>query len=481
MNVALGWLAAIALAGVDVNPDHDPGNRNIVYALQLLETDGLSWRESAYSRIHPVARQGAATIWTAPREVVAQIMRHAAKGSAIPAPKLKVTGATGQPVHVSTRSSRQMITQVGWRGDDAAPKVTPENVRVGTMATMAGRMLDQGVLVQLVLEDTQILAVHKVSLGGCPEAKTCTETAELDVVESKPFIAEAYKHATSAKAADAKAKAGVEPWKTVKEADASKLAIEIPEVGGLEVAGEWLVPDDGILLISLGVHTMTGADGKAVVRERLAMLEANQANVLAAVDAAPTGRFLLENPPMPEPASPIIQPLRVPHLAVGRGPTIKIPALPGRSIPQGMHADGTPADAPAVPADEVDLDLGSETAEAAPSPQMKARQIAKMQDRAASKMDGEPEDEADEPASGVEVKKIPPPRPSFDLGTNKVEFTLPKLPSLPAWLSGSSAPMSGLQFLMPIKPLSIKLPFNQKLEIEVIGKVVPDPEATTTR
>jgi hypothetical protein len=36
--------------------------------------------------------------------------------------------------------------------------------------------------------------------------------------------------------------------------------------------------------------------------------------------------------------------------------------------------------------------------------------------------------------------------------------------------------MSGLQFLMPIKPLSIKLPFNQKLEIDVIGKVVPDTD-----
>jgi hypothetical protein len=37
-------------------------------------------------------------------------------------------------------------------------------------------------------------------------------------------------------------------------------------------------------------------------------------------------------------------------------------------------------------------------------------------------------------------------------------------------------PSSGFQFLMPIKPLSLKLPFGQKLEVEVIGRVVADSE-----
>ena len=33
---------------------------------------------------------------------------------------------------------------------------------------------------------------------------------------------------------------------------------------------------------------------------------------------------------------------------------------------------------------------------------------------------------------------------------------------------------AGFQFLLPIKPFSIKLPFGQKLEVEILGKVVPD-------
>jgi hypothetical protein len=35
-------------------------------------------------------------------------------------------------------------------------------------------------------------------------------------------------------------------------------------------------------------------------------------------------------------------------------------------------------------------------------------------------------------------------------------------------------PSVGLQFLVPIKPLSLKLPFGRRLEIEIYGRVVPD-------
>jgi hypothetical protein len=32
------------------------------------------------------------------------------------------------------------------------------------------------------------------------------------------------------------------------------------------------------------------------------------------------------------------------------------------------------------------------------------------------------------------------------------------------------------QFVMPLKPFAMKLPFNQKLELELIGRVVSDSE-----
>ena len=37
-------------------------------------------------------------------------------------------------------------------------------------------------------------------------------------------------------------------------------------------------------------------------------------------------------------------------------------------------------------------------------------------------------------------------------------------------------PSVGLQFLIPLKPLSVRLPFNRRLEIEIFGRVVRNPE-----
>ena len=45
-------------------------------------------------------------------------------------------------------------------------------------------------------------------------------------------------------------------------------------------------------------------------------------------------------------------------------PNVAVPALPSRSFPQGVHADGTPADLPPLPADEKESDAStSESAE----------------------------------------------------------------------------------------------------------------------
>ena len=80
-----------------------------------------------------------------------------------------------------------------------------------------------------------------------------------------------------------------------------------------------------------------------------------------------------------------------------------------------------------------------------------------------------------------QTKKIPQPKakPATDTGANKAEFTLPKAATmfLPSLFMPS--PSLGFQFLLPIKPLSLKLPFGQKLEVEVIGRVVADSDSSS--
>ena len=72
MGLALGWIA-VALAGVAGAPRAERGNVAIAYTVRIVETEGLGWREAVLTRLTPVTRQGAATVWTASRDVVERV------------------------------------------------------------------------------------------------------------------------------------------------------------------------------------------------------------------------------------------------------------------------------------------------------------------------------------------------------------------------------------------------------------------------
>src|SRR4029077_5043872 len=101
-------------------------------------------------------------------------------------------------------------------------------------ALVSGRALDQGVLATLTLEDRQITAVHTVPLPEVVEPKA-GEKGEKGPVN---------------------------------------VTIQIPEYARTSVSGEWLIPRDGVLVVSLGVHTAADPKGKAVAHERLIVVEA---------------------------------------------------------------------------------------------------------------------------------------------------------------------------------------------------------------
>jgi hypothetical protein len=113
-------------------------------------------------------------------------------------------------------------------------------------------------------------------------------------------------------------------------------------------------------------------------------------------------------------------------------------------MPQGVHGDGSISNLPPLP-DETEQ-LPSDSSEPMASPQTKKQREAKpATDSKAAK------------ESYTPAKTVPFSIPNL---------FLPSVPSSPA----------GLQFLLPIKPFSIKLPFRQRLEIEIFGRLVPDTE-----
>jgi hypothetical protein len=180
----------------------------------------------------------------------------------------------------------------------------PEDAAEGCRVTLSGRKLDQGVLARVAIEDRQVTAVHTVSLpgalkpatGGCDEDRSC----------------------------------------------GTGVCVRVQECAEAKVAGEWLIPNDGVLVVSLGAHTVADAQGKAVVRERVALVEAR------AVEVKPSLAVLC-NPDFPKP------PEAVPAAfdTGTRAPTIPMPApaVPSRALPLARKADGTVEPLPPLPED----------------------------------------------------------------------------------------------------------------------------------
>ena len=57
-----------------------------------------------------------------------------------------------------------------------------------------------------------------------------------------------------------------------------KVTFDVPEIDTHEVLGEWLIPRGEALLVSFGAYTVADQDGMAVVKERLAIIEADEAS-----------------------------------------------------------------------------------------------------------------------------------------------------------------------------------------------------------
>jgi hypothetical protein len=517
MGIALGWVV-FALAGVAAAPVTDRNNVEIAYTVQYIETDGLGWREAMFTQLKPVARQGGATVWTVRQAATKRFLARVTQtqsGRILQAPK--VTAPNGGSVHLSSRSDRPLVTQVAWSGEDHEAEPTVEKVRTGWVTTMVGRRLDQGILVQLVLEDTEISAVHNVKVSeprdaACGKARSAWVPKPAAKAGAKQMVRrgnDAFPNRSFAdvvasveKSPNGRSMIGVgacgkadttcseekcvkaqgccetaEDEPLVDDVDVQQLTIAVPEIRTQEVAGEWLIPKDEVLLVSFGVYTAADPNGKAVVKERLAMISASEIASGTVVDrpgrvnvfriaprpgptsgyapANPAPAPLVAPPPVVVPAAPFNPfaadsgqhamertPLVVPALPAT--PMMPQPAVPSRTIPEGVHKDGTISNLPPLP-DEIEQST-SESSEPMASPQTKKNQQAKpAADPAATKASFAPH--------------IPRP---FSIPS----LFMPSVPSTPA----------GLQFLLPIKPFSIRLPFKQRLEIEIFGRLVPDTE-----
>lgn len=401
MRWFFGLLAVTCLGGAV--PD-SAEKMMITYEVKILETRGVDWRAAVHSRLETIPTRGAFAVWSAEKSVVTDLV--ASTGKVEAAPRVtSYSGATARIFNTSTSHGNNSLvardSQLTRTGLSASPlSVTPSTS--GYSVQITGRQLDQGVLARVQIEDRRVTSVHKVKLS------------------------DACKHQGT----------------NCCESECSE--IEVPEFAQSEVKGEWLIPSDRVLLISLGAHTVADEQGKAVVRERLVVLDAHEPEQAQSTPGV------------------VATPIKVERIRV-HVPEVNIPApvAPSRHLPQPLDAHGQPVPLPPLPTDPPPSTRGA-SQEPCATPQTRSV------DTPTGETSGEP----------VPLKPSTLKDRSVDSESNKASYKpetndesnkekeAPKPVEKPA-LKSSWVPAL-------LRPLLFRLPINGSLVIEVRATAKPN-------
>jgi hypothetical protein len=436
MNHALGLLALL-LVGQEC-----PLNReapDITYDVRVLTLPNLEWRGTYFERLQRVATQGGAAVWTASRATAEELAGLDPAGVKGPS----VTASSQCVAHISDRANHKVATGLTRLADgpfNHATKVAYapsfEEIREGYALTISGRKIDQGVLMYVVLDDTRVSTVHHVKLSEC-------------VAGGKSCCAEE---------AGAKSCCAKEDGDKCSEATAAT-AIPVPEVVHTAVTGEWLIPNDSTLVVSLGAQTVPGDEGQAVTSERLVLIEARPA-----VDSGVKKASVSVTPPsptvfIPMPMSmPMTMPMTIP-MPMTTHRMMPMPAMPSRSLPEALSADGRLHPLPPLPEEHPTPSSLPGSSEPCASPQVPNRK----------------------PAESPSAPAPAPESAAVDPGSTKAGFvssSQPK-PSAPAIAPAPVASLASDLFKSASRltlpaflrfPVSVKFPLtagNMNVEVEI--------------
>ncbi len=331
MAMATGLLA-LAILGAEGPTAPGGGGETINYQVRVASLDGLAWRTSAYARLRPVARQGSATVWTADRALAARLAGSAVEVTVTPKCSLAAEATIGRQSSTYFVEHCERVADGPINGaSSVAWKPEVGRVDEGFRSQISGRRLDQGILARVSLEETHVKAIHVYD-----QAETVQATDQIGVdFDWKPAGA-----------------AGPGPRMNliVSKGQPTKVAcrVQVPEVSQSRVEGEWLIPHDGVLLVSLGVETVADDKGKAIVRDRVAIVEFNAPT---APEACPRDDRAATPSPDPVTLAPAAD---APPVVVGALP---MPALLERSLPQGFDPKGEPVELPPLPEALASADL----------------------------------------------------------------------------------------------------------------------------
>jgi len=259
-------LLALVLVGAGDSPVPHPAQTpdGVTFQVSVVEMGSIGWRSGMLHRLKMVGQDGGAVIWTTDRDT-ARALRKRAQSNVAPPMQLTSTGSGGAAVvnfeprdHVFVASQTRMAN--GPRHHASAVAYQPEarTIKENWHLAIKGRPVSgmNGVATEFSCDGTWVTAVHSVKV---PEVVVDEFGVEETIIQCE---------------------------------------VQVPEVANCQVRGDWIIPSEGVLVVSLGARSVVDLDrleqvehqseltDVVCVSERLVIVEPNPTAPAALAPAA---------------------------------------------------------------------------------------------------------------------------------------------------------------------------------------------------
>jgi hypothetical protein len=274
MPLILGLMAVVLVA--QEPPSMDPRDRvktvipgrpvleeppHVAFEIRDIRVSSPDWRGKLMPRLTPVARQEGTAAWTLDPETCEdffEICQADAKWHLVEAPKLITR--VGEPAHMTAQESFKYVASLTRKADGELNQATnlafvPEadEVHNGVRVEILGSQLQaDGLLARMVIDESRIIGFHttKYQESVKPRPGADPEVTKASFLERLNPKHDSNKNSIAA-------------------------TIQIPEVDTRRAEGEWVIPANGLLLVSLGPRTAHDKNGRKGYEEHLIAISAH--------------------------------------------------------------------------------------------------------------------------------------------------------------------------------------------------------------
>ncbi|MBV8310232.1 MAG: hypothetical protein JO344_07595, partial [Planctomycetaceae bacterium] len=256
MQVILGLLMA-ALAGVDETADAYAAPKTVVsragvpatkggpmvaFEIRDIRVSSPEWRGKLILRMQPVTRQEGTAVWsldTASFKELLELCHSDTKSDVLQAPKMTVR--VGDPARMTSEETHQYVASVKRVADGPPNRATKlafepqlDKVHNGVRVNiLSSQLKGPNLFARVVIDENRLVAIHAVKYTEAVQPKPGVDP---EVSRASFLDRLTPNHGPRAAAINA--------------------TIQVPEVDSRRVEGEWLIPSEGALLVSLGPRAL---------------------------------------------------------------------------------------------------------------------------------------------------------------------------------------------------------------------------------